>query len=592
MLAYAVLQILFVTAIILALDRWPVDIVALAVLLLLAVSGILTPAESLAGFAAPVTIIVAAMYMLGAGLRRAGAAAVISDLLMRVSGRKEPRIVLVVVLVSGLLSAFMSNLAVFALMLPATLTLVERYRLPPGRVLLPMAIGCNVGGLLTLLGSTPNLAATDILVQHGYAPLEMFQFTLPALAGLLVAALYLAYAGIRFLPHGEVIRRVQPTLTEIAREYGLERGLYELRVRRYSSLIGRPLRDLNLRQEFSISILEIQRGETRISPPPPETALESNDVIIVEGRPGAVANLASQHGLEPLGRLPLEAVARRLPEGVLLAEVLVLPRSPLVNRTPIDAGLRTRFGIHAIALQREGQVITEGVRTTPLRVGDSLLVQGIRATLQRSVDEGWLIVAHYLEPEPGSEPTPKVWIAGVIVLVMVITAATGLLPLVISSLLAVLLMVVTGCLKPYEMYQVVHWRTVIMIAALLPLGTAMAKSGAADLLGALLANSLGPWGPPALISGVFLLAAVLTQVLSNTAVTVLLMPVALHLAREFQLSPQSLALTVVFASSSGFLTPLTDALNLMVREQGGYKFKDYLLASLPTVIIFWVILAL
>ena len=196
-------------------------------------------------------------------------------------------------------------------------------------------------------------------------------------------------------------------------------------------------------------------------------------------------------------------------------------------------------------------------------------------------------MAHYLEPEPGTEPTPKVWVAAAIVIVMVVTAATGLLPLVISSLLAVVLMVATGCLKPYEMYRVVHWRTVIMIAALLPLGTAMAKSGAADLLGNALTVSLGPWGGKAVLSGLFLLGVLLTQVLSNTAVTVLLTPVALHLSQEFQLSPAWLALTVVFASSSSFLTPLTDALNLMVREQGQYRFRDYLLASLPIVLLFW-----
>ena len=587
MLAYLVLVILFVTAIILALDRWPVDVVALSVLLLLAITRILTPEESLAGFAAPVTVIVAAMYMLGAGLRRTGAAAVLSDGLVRIAGHDERRIVLSVVLVSGLLSAFMSNLAVFALMLPATLTLVERYDLRPGRVLLPMAIGCNVGGLLTLLGSTPNLAASDILVQYGYSPLGMFAFTPVALPALLGGAIYLMYVSRHILPRGKVQRRVQPSLSEIAREYGLERGLYELRVHQNSSLIGLPLQSLNLRQDFAVSILEVQRGSERISPPPPSMALQPNDIIIVEGRPGAVAHFAAQHDLEPLGRVSLEAVAKRLPEGVLLAEVIVPPRSPLVGRTPIEVGLRTRFGIHAIALQREGEVITEGVRTTRLRVGDSLLVQGTRSALRRAVDEGWLIVAHYLEPEPGTEPTPKVWVAAAIVIVMVVTAATGLLPLVISSLLAVVLMVATGCLKPYEMYRVVHWRTVIMIAALLPLGTAMAKSGAADLLGNALTASLGPWGGKAVLSGLFLLGVLLTQVLSNTAVTVLLTPVALHLSQEFQLSPAWLALTVVFASSSSFLTPLTDALNLMVREQGQYRFRDYLLASLPIVLLFW-----
>ncbi len=592
MVAYAVLLILLGTALILALDRWPVDIVALAVLLLLVVTRILTVEEGLAGFAAPVTIIVATMYMLGAGLRRTGAAAAISDLLVRLAGRDERRLILSIVLISGFLSAFMANLAVFALMLPATLTLVERYRLKPGHVLLPMAIACNVGGLLTLLGSTPNLAAADILVHAGYEPLHMFSFTPIALPALLATALYLATLGRVFLPSGEVRTRVHPSLQEIAREYGLERGLYELRVRRHSSLIGRPLRELQLRETYNVSILEVLRGNERISPPPPHLALEPGDILVVEGKPGAVAQLAAQHDLESLGRVSLERIVRQFPEGVILAEVLVPPRSPLVGRSPIDVGLRTRFGIHAIALLRDGKVVTEGVRTTRLRVGDSLLVQGPRAGLRRAVDEGWLIVAHYLEVEPGAEPTPKLWVATAIVVGMVITAATGLLPLVISSLLALLLMVATGCLKPYEMYRVVHWRTVIMVAALLPLGTAMAKSGAADILGTVLSASLGPWGEKALLSGVFLLAVGLTQVLSNTAVTVLLTPVALRLAQGYGISPQLLALAVVFGSSSSFLTPLTDALNVMVREPGQYRFRDFVLAALPAVLLFWGVLLL
>ncbi|NPA90340.1 MAG: SLC13 family permease [Chloroflexi bacterium] len=591
-MAYFVLVVLLGTALILALDRWPVDVVALGVLILLVVTRVLTVEEGLAGFSAPVTIIVATTYMLGAGLRRSGAAAAISDLLVRIAGPNEVRLIVSLVLLSGFLSAFMSNLAVFALMLPATLTLVERYNLRPGRVLLPMAIGCNVGGLLTLLGSTPNLAASDMLAQAGYEPLHMFSFTPIALPALLVTAGYLALFGSRFLPTGEVHTRVQPSLKEIAREYGLERGLYTLRVRRHSSLIGRPLHELNLREAYNVSILEVLRGDTRFSPPTPDLTLEPGDILVVEGKPGAVAQLAAQHDLEMLGRVSLERVAQQLPEGVVFAEVLIPPRSPLIGRTPVEVGLRTRFGIHAVALLREGEVITEGVRTTRLRVGDSLLVQGTRAGLRRAVDEGWLIVAHYLEPEPGAEPTPKLWIATGIMVGMVLLAGTGVLSLVTSSLLALLLMVITGCLKPYEMYRVVHWRTVIMIAALLPLGTAMAKSGAAELLGEGLSQLFGPWGGWALLSGIFFLAVGLTQVLSNTAVTVLLTPVALHLAQGHGLSPHILALAVVFGSSSSFLTPLTDALNVMIRETGRYRFRDFLLASAPAVLTFWLLLLL
>ena len=584
------LVILLVTALALALGRWPVDLVALTVLLVLVLTGILTPAESLQGFAAPVTIIVAGTYMIGMGLRRAGVGTVVATVLVRLAGTDERRIIFALTLVAAFLSAFLANLAVFALMLPATLTLAERYHLRPGKVLLPLAIACNVGGLLTLLGATPNLAASSLLVQAGYAPLDLFALTPVALPATLFAALYLSLVTPRFLPSGELRRPSRPTFAQIAHDYGLERGLQLLRVRQHSSLIGRPLRELHLREAYGVSILEIQRGHRRISPPSPDDTLMPNDIIVVEGRPGGVAQLVAQHTLEPLGRWSLERVARQLPEDVVMAEVLIPPRSPLAGRTPAEVNLRARFGIHVIALLREGQAQTEEVRTTRLRVGDSLLVEGPRHGIRRAVEEGWLIAAHYLEEEPGAQPTGRLWIALTIVLGMIVSVGINLWPLEIGMLLAVLLLVATGCLKPYEMYRVVHWRTVIMIAALLPLGTAMEKSGAAALLGAFLNTLFGPWGENALISGFFLSTLLLTQVLSNTAVAVLMTPVALSLATTYRVSPYPFVLAIVFGSSASFLTPLTDALNITVRDQGGYRFWDYVLAAGPIVLLFWLLL--
>ncbi len=590
MIAYAVLLILFGTALALALNRWPVDLVALAVLLLLVLTGILTPEEGLAGFSSPVTIIVAATYMLGAGLRRAGAAALIGNLLVRLAGTDERRLVIGLVLVSAFLSAFLANIAVFALMLPATLTLARRYHFRPGKVLLPLSIACNAGGLLTLLGSTPNLAAADILAASGYAPLGIFSLTPIALPAILFAAIYLGPVASQFFPAGELRVAVRPTLREIARQYGLQRGLQELRVRQNSSLIGRPLRDLKLREEFGVSILEVQRGHQRFSPPPPEMALEPGDVIILEGKPGAVAHVAARHDLEPRARVPLEEVAERLPRDVVLAEVIVPPRSPLVGRTPSEVNLRARYGIHAIALLREGEAKTEGVRTTQLQAGDSLLIEGPRESIRRAVEQGWLIVAYYLEEEPGVRPTRQIWAATAAMVLMVGLAASGYVPLVISSLLAVFLLVVFGSLKPYEMYRVVEWRTVVMIAALLPLGTAMAKSGAAGLLGEFLMNMTSHWGMRGLTLGFFVLTVALTQVLSNTAVTVLFTPVAITLARQYGFSPYPLVLATVFGSSSSFLTPITDVLNITVREQGRYRFQDYLVASGPVVLMYAILL--
>ncbi len=592
MTAYLVLLILFGTALILALNRWPVDLVALAVLLFLVLTGLLSPEEGLAGFSSPVTIIVASTYMLGAGLRRAGAAAVLGNLLVRMTGADERRLVVALVLVSAFLSAFLANIAVFALMLPATLSIAQRYNLRPGKVLLPLSIGCSAGGLLTLLGSTPNLAAADILASAGYEPLGIFALTPIALPAVVLAALYLGPLAQHMLPSGELRRIVRPSLREIARQYGLQRGLYELRVRTNSGLVGRPLRDLRLREEFGVSILEVQRGPHRYSPPPPDMALEPGDIIIVEGKPGAVAHLAARHDLEQRERVPLEKVAERLPGDVVLAEVIVPPRSPLVGRSPSEVNLRARFGIHVIALLRDNRAKTEGVRTTRLRVGDSLLVEGPRESIRRAVEQGWLIVAHYLEEEPGGRVTPQLWTSIAAMAVMVLLAASGRVPLVISAMLAVFLLLVFGSLKPYEMYRVVEWRTVVMIAALLPLGTAMRKSGAADLIGEYVLVIAGHWGLQGLVLGFFLLTLTLTQVLSNTAVTVLFTPVAITLARQHGFSPYPLTLAIVFGSSSSFLTPITDVLNVTVREQGKYRFVDYLMASGPVVIVYALLLVL
>ena len=444
--------------------------------------------------------------------------------------------------------------------------------------------------MLTLLGSTPNLAASDILSRAGYPGLGLFTLTPIALPAVFVAAFYLAFVARRFLPTGELRVPVRPSLREIAKQYGLQQGLQELRVRSHSSLIGRPLHDLHLREEYGVSVLEVERGGERVSPPPPEMALEPDDLVIVEGRPGAVAHLAARHDLEPRARVPLEKIAQRLPEDVVLAEVIVPPRSPLSGRTPAEVGLRARFGLHVIALLRDEKPQTEEVRTTRLRPGDSLLVEGPRAGIRRAVEQGWLIVAYYLEEEPGLRPTPKIWPASAAVLLMVGLAASGYVPLAISSLLAVFLLVLSGSLKYYEMYRVVEWRTVIMIAALLPLGTAMAHSGAAHLLGQVIIDTVGVWGVRGLTMGFFLLTLLLTQVLANTAVAVLFTPVAISVAQRYGFSPHPLVLATVFGSSSGFLTPLTDVLNLTVRDQGRYRFGDYVLAAGPIILVYLLML--
>ncbi|MEW5960846.1 MAG: SLC13 family permease [Chloroflexota bacterium] len=574
--------LLILTLVVMSIPRWRADVIALLVMLLLIISGILTPAEAFSAFGQPVIFIVVGVFVLGAALFETGVATIIANQILRFSRRGETTLLAVIILTAAVLTAFLDGLLVVALLMPAVLRVARRSNLAPSRFLLPLATTATIGSQLTLIGTSSNLIVSDILAVGGYEPLGLFTLTPYALVSMGLVLGWFLGPGRRFLRRELPQEPPRPSLDEVQRSYQLDNLLYRLRVRSSSNLIARPLETSGkLSTAFNLNVVAVQPRGGQLKPASAQWVLEQDDLLIVEGDYGHILQVANQHGLELKGAVHLDEFNRLEQETLRLAEVMVPFRSPLVGRSLAQIDFRGRYGLNVLAVHRQGRAIRSRLPDLILSSGDTLLVQGPLAHIRGVGQDLSLVPVTDLGPQPGDLVTGKAGLTLAILGAMLVLVVFGLLSLAEATLLAVAALILTRCVSVERAYQSINGSLLVLIGGMLPLSLALEKTGAAGAIAHWivgLSQSVGALGSLLIL---YLLVSLITQVIANAVVAALFTPIAINLAVAQGLSPEPFAIAVAFGVMVAYITPLTDGDNLFVREAGQYTMRDYVVHGLP-----------
>mgnify|MGYP003433532946 FL=1 len=567
-----------VAALICFITEWlPVDITALCIAVVLIVLGLVTPDEGIAGFGNSATITVMAMFILSAGITRTGVVQVFRDLLLKWGGKSVTRQILVMGILVGPISAFINNTAVVAIFLPIVEEWCTKRGISPSKLLMPLSFVTVLGGMITVIGTSTNVLASGIAKDLGYGEFRLFQFSALGIITFLIGLAYLALIAPRLLPN-----RKNLTSDLVSEGYGLEDYVTEVIVSPTSKLIGKTFRSAQLQRDSQVDVLEIIRDQERLPQPVTSRTIRAEDILLVRGKTDDVLKIRAEQGLDILpdvkfNQKTLATELNSTDEGV--AEVLILSNSRLIGSTLKDLRFRQRYNLTVLALRRGEELVRERLGKVPLRFGDLLLVQGDKQSLLGLQTTRELLVIEQKEPE--AIRRDKAWLAIAIILGVVLIAAFDLLPILVSALMGVVLMIVTGVIKPGEVYGAVRWDVIFLLAGLIPLGTAMENSGAtkwlADNLMVLGGNFSGYW----VLLFFYIITSLLTEILSNNATVVLLLPIAAEVAKALSLNPISLMFAVTFAASNSFMTPIGYQTNTMVYGPGGYKFWDFFRVGAP-----------
>jgi di/tricarboxylate transporter len=759
-------------AVVLFVTEWlTVDLVALLVLGSLALTGLITPAEALSGFSNPAVVTVWAVFVLSAALSVTGVARVVGRQVLRLAGTNEIQLIAAIMLTAGVLSAFMNNVGVAALLLPVVMDIARRTDRPPSRLLMPLAFGALLGGLTTLIGTPPNILVSDALYDSGLQPFQMFDFAPVGVLVMLTGVAFMALVGRHLLPSRDIAKEFSaPKQMDLGESYHLSERLFVIRLPSNSVLAGRSLAESRLGSVLGLNVIAILRdGQTQLAPDP-GSLLYANDGLLVEGRPDQLTELSNRRHLVIEDDRPAEEML--LSDEIALGEVRLSPDSTLVGQTPRQLDFRQRFGVNVLAILRGGMSRRTDVKSMLLQPDDTLLIQGQRAQLEtiqgipdfdrfRFVSDVQAAITYrlserltalrvpsesmlvgktlaesrlgdafgltvlsivrdgltYLMPGPqeqlNSDDTmlvkgkpeallalrglqhleidyeiPKdlgelesdrvgmveavlaprtnlagqslrqihfrekyglsvlaIWREGQVyhsnlrdmalqlgdglllygprdklsvlagepdflmlteaahavqkpnkaplaVLVMaavLIPVIAGWLSIAIAAVVGAAMMVLIGCLTMEEAYRAIEWKAVFLIAGMLPLGIAMERTGAAQFLADGVVNMVGGLGPLAVVASMFILASLASQVMPNPAVVVLLAPVALNAANDTGMSPYALMMTVALSASASFLSPVAHPANVLIMGPGGYRFADYLKVGLPLTLVVLVV---
>ena len=608
--------ILGVTMVLFIWGRWQPDLVAVGSLLALYLFGVIDVSEAFSGFANATVVLIASLFIVSEGLSRTGVTAYFGNRLIGAARGNALRLLVLSMAATAILSGFISNTGTVAALMPAVVLASWGVRKVPSAYLIPVAFAANAGGLLTLTGTPPNIVVTDALSAAGFRAFGFFEFSLIGVPLLIVGVIYMATIGHRLLPtrrSGDAPPVLDQEMDELAESYSLDGDLYRMRVRKPSPLIGSSLRESDLGRRFGISVLQIEphpeepnlleqalpasvreRMEAMTAEPPalpdPDQTINYNDVLVISGTPAQARELevAMQLGVLPIDDAGQE-LGELLSQEIGIAEVLLTPRSSYVGKIVSDGAVGRTFGVVILGLRRGDQLLPT---TEPLRFGDALLVRGTWDAIGTIADEQRNFVVVGQPEEIAAQVTElntKSWIAIGILIAMVALMVAGIVPVVIASMLAAGAMMLTGCLTRTQAYRAISWSTVILIAAMIPMAVALDKTGGAQLIADGLVDTLGALGPIPLLAGIFIVTTAFSQVISNTAAAVLMVPIALGAASGLGVSPHPLMMGLAVGASSAFLTPIGTAPNLMVMAPGGYRFTDYAKVGAPLLALFLVV---
>lgn len=605
---FLTLIILAITAAFFAVGKIRSDVVALCALILLMAFSILTPDEALSGFSNSVVIMMVGLFVVGGAIFQTGLAKMISGRIMKLAGDSELRLFLLVMAVTSAIGAFVSNTGTVALMLPIVVSLAAKAKVEAGRLLMPLAFASSMGGMLTLIGTPPNLVIQDALTAEGYEPLSFFSFTPVGLVCIAVGVVVLLPLSRMFLGKkgraDEGGRMKAKSLEQLVSEYRLADNLSRYMVGRGSSMAGKTMAELDIRNRYGLSVLELRRVTTRQKglirnvsqvPAGPKTVVQEGDVIYLTGEKEQAVRLAADYSLSTPPKDAAAGDDRLDFYDIGMAEIVLLPASSLVGRQVSEAGFRLKYGVNIMGIRRKGEYIMDGLAAVRLHAGDVLLVQGTWASISRlgNEEENWVVLGQPLEEAAKVTLDYKAPLAACIMLLMVAMMVFDFIPVapVTAVMIAAVLMVLTGCFRSVEAaYKTINWESVVLIAAMMPMSVALEKTGASAAISHTLVSGLGGYGPYVLLAGIYFTTSLLTMFISNTATAVLMAPIAFASATEVGLSPYPFLFAVALGASMCFASPFSTPPNALVMQAGRYTFMDYVKVGLPLQIIMGVVM--
>ena len=606
------LIILLITVALFIWGRVRADIVALTALAALLVLGILTPAEALAGFSSPIVIMMIGLFVVGGAIMQTGLAKLTGNKLMALSRGNETITFLLVMLVTSFIGAFVSNTGTVALMMPIIMSIAAGSGMQSSRFLMPLAFAGSLGGMLTLIGTPPNLVIDEVLTEGGYQPLAFFSFFPVGIIVIAIGIIVLMPLSKIFLSKKQSGKKKKQgkSLDDLVDEYQLLDNLHRYIVpsRRSSAaldengkqmdIVGKTLKDLSIQKKYGVSIIEIRNEKkSRLglvkdvsqNMAKSSSTIQVHDTLYIIGEEEKMKRFASDYGLRKMKDVKIDFY------DLGLTEIVVMPTSNFAGLRIGDANLRKRFGINVLGVKRGDEYITDNLIATKLHVGDMLLVQGEWTNLAHLATDtsNWVVID---QPEKTADKVLldyKAPVAAAIMLLMIAMMVFDFIPVapVTAVIIAGLLTVFAGCFRNVEAaYKTINWESIVLIAAMMPMSTALEKTGASALVSQGLVESLGSMGPTALLAGIYFTTSLMTMFISNTATAVLMAPIALVAAQQVGVSPYSFLFAVTLGASMCFASPFSTPPNALVMKAGGYTFMDYVKVGLPLQIIIGVVM--
>ena len=598
----ATLIVLAITVTMFIIGRIRSDIVALCALTTLILLGVLTPEEALSGFSSSVVIMMVGLFVIGGAILQTGLAKTMSHKIVQLAGGNNTALFVLVILVTAFVGAFVSNTGTVALMMPIVMSMAAQSGMQPSQLLMPLAFASSMGGMLTLIGTPPNLVIQESLIEHGYKPLEFFSFTPIGAVCIAIGLIVMMPLSKMFLKKkakdGNEQKGRGKTLDELVNEYNLNNGVRRYLITANSDIREKTVAELNLRNTYGLSILEI-RNENNLrgglirnvtqSLATPETILAEGDIIYLMGNTSKMDEFARKSRIKKMDRNSIDFY------DLGITEIVLMPRSRLIGTSIVNSGFREKYSINVLGIKRSKDYIMDNIANERLTAGDVLLVQGKWSNIEKLGNEetDWVVLGR---PEKQAQQVTldyKSPLAAVIMAVMILAMVFDFIPVapVTAIMVAGLLMVLTGCFRNVEAaYKTINWESVVLIAAMMPMSVALEKTGTSAVISHSLVTSLGSLSPTALLCGIYFTTSLLTMFISNTATAVLMAPIAMSSAMEIGASPYPFLFAVTLGASMCFASPFSTPPNALVMNAGGYKFSDYIKVGLPLQVIIGVVM--
>lgn len=566
-------------------EKLSIDLVALMIAATLVATGVITPAEGLSGFSDAATITVAFMFVLSAAIMKSGALSTVGPRLSERFRKNKVFGLLLFMLLVGCVSPFINNTPIVAVFIPVAVQVARSSGMHPGQLLIPLSFATIFGGTVTLIGTSTNIVVSGLSIKLGESGIGMFQMAPLGLLFLLVGITYMVLVGRKLLPGG----KGQDDLKE---KFGMGGYLTEVEILPGARFVGKRIMDSTLVRELEMDIIEIVRDDQRFTLPPGDMVLEAGDLLKVRCDVERIKALKDRANITVKATMHLAGDDLRT-RGTKLVELVITANSPLNGIILREADLIRTYRAVPLAVRHREDVVHERLHDTVLRSGDVILAEvksHYLATLkemERLPDAPFAILA---EQEGMAEFDKRRFLTAVaVILGVVLVSSLTAVPVVLATLVAVILVVLTGCLSMKEFYEAIEWKVVFLMAGAFSLGTGMHKSGLDALIAGKAVHVLSPYGPVAVLAGIYFITMMLTEMVSNTATAALITPIAIGVAHQLGVSSTPFIMAVCFAASASFLTPIGYQTNAMVYTAGQYKYVDFMRVGLPLSLLFFVL---